>query len=233
MVSVGSGQVTFSRHLRKADRKYSLKALNNSAKPEPTIIPLSPKLLPATRSVFPKTNRGPSDYQKQRIRESLQHWKKMSQKQSVLKARFQHKHYCPLSSSKRGLRVCFHCLSGVGIVTLNRSCRIRPYTPDAGGHGELFWSGFWLRWFSLLCTHWSQVCWHNTSLVCSGNRICVAWWLCLWCEDPLCEPFWREFKEAESFTNFSSQNVPDGRGVLGLAAGPLSEKQANHWTLKL
>ena len=33
-------------------------------------------------------------------------------------------------------------LSGVVIVTLNRSYRIRTYTPDAGDHGELFWSGF-------------------------------------------------------------------------------------------
>ena len=48
--------------------------------------------------------------------------------------------YCPLSSPKRAecLRVCFHCLSGVVIVALNRSCRIRTYTPDAGDHGELF-----------------------------------------------------------------------------------------------
>ena len=33
---------------------------------------------------------------------------------------------------------------------------------------------------------------------------------------------------SESFTEFSSQNVPDGRGVLGLAASLLSEKQDNH-----
>ena len=48
-----------------------------------------------------------------------------------------------LSSPKRAecLRVCFHCLSGV-ILTLNRSYCIRTYTPDAGDHGELFWSGF-------------------------------------------------------------------------------------------
>ena len=38
--------------------------------------------------------------------------------------------------------VCFHCLSGVVIVTLNRSYPIRTYTPDAGDHGELFWIGF-------------------------------------------------------------------------------------------
>ena len=75
--------------------------------------------------------------------------------------------YCPLSSPKRVecLHVCFRCLSGVVIVTLNHSCRIRMYTSDAGDHGELFWSSFcWLRWFSL-CTHWGQVYWHNASLV--------------------------------------------------------------------
>ena len=75
--------------------------------------------------------------------------------------------YCPLSLPKRAecLCVCFHCLSGVVFITLNHSCRIRTYSPDAGDHGELFWSGFWLRWFSLLCTHWGQVYWHNASLV--------------------------------------------------------------------
>ena len=77
--------------------------------------------------------------------------------------------YCPLSSPKRAecLCVCFHCLSGVVFVSLKHSCRIRTYTPDAGDHGELFWSGFWLRWFSLLCTHWAQVYWHNARPVVS------------------------------------------------------------------
>ena len=82
--------------------------------------------------------------------------------------------YCPLSLPKRAecLRVSFHCLSGVVFVTLNRSCRIRTFTPDAGDHGELFWSGFWLRWFSLLCTHWGQIYWHNASLVPFEFRSC-------------------------------------------------------------
>ena len=38
--------------------------------------------------------------------------------------------------------MCFHCLSGVVFVTLNHSCRTRTYTPDAGDHGELLWSGW-------------------------------------------------------------------------------------------
>ena len=52
--------------------------------------------------------------------------------------------YFPLLSPERAecLRVCFHCLSGVFIITLNRSYRIRTFTPDAGDHGELFWSSF-------------------------------------------------------------------------------------------
>ena len=75
--------------------------------------------------------------------------------------------YCPLSSPKRAECLCvrFCYLSGIVFVTLNHWCRIRTYTLDAGDHGELLWSGFWLRWFSLLCTHWGQVCWHNASLV--------------------------------------------------------------------
>ena len=52
--------------------------------------------------------------------------------------------YCPLSSPKREcFRVCFNCHSGapgVVLVTLDRSYRIRTYTPE--DHGELFWSGF-------------------------------------------------------------------------------------------
>ena len=36
------------------------------------------------------------------------------------------------------VRVCFHCISGVVIVTLKRLCHIRTYTPDAGDHGKLF-----------------------------------------------------------------------------------------------
>ena len=52
--------------------------------------------------------------------------------------------YCILPSPKRAecFRVYFHCLSGVIMVTLNRSYRTRTYAPDAGDHGELFWSGF-------------------------------------------------------------------------------------------
>ena len=43
-----------------------------------------------------------------------------------------------IAEESRSLRVCCHCLSGVVVVTLSRSCRIRTYTPDAGDHGELF-----------------------------------------------------------------------------------------------
>ena len=55
-----------------------------------------------------------------------------------------HTKYCPLSSPKKAecFRVCFHCLNGVVILTLNRSYRIRTYTLDAGDHGAIFWSGF-------------------------------------------------------------------------------------------
>ena len=38
--------------------------------------------------------------------------------------------------------VCFHCLSGIVIVTLNRFYGMRTYMLDAGDHGELFWSSF-------------------------------------------------------------------------------------------
>ena len=50
----------------------------------------------------------------------------------------------PLSSPERAecLRVCFHCLIGIVIVTLKRSYGIQTYIPDAGDFGELFWSGF-------------------------------------------------------------------------------------------
>ena len=75
--------------------------------------------------------------------------------------------YCPLSQPKSAECFCvpFHCLSDVVTITLNSLCRIPTYTLDAGDHCELFWSSFWLRWFSLLCTHWGQAYWHNASLV--------------------------------------------------------------------
>ena len=74
---------------------------------------------------------------------------------------------CPLSLPREQnvYSVCLHYLSGILFVTSNRSCRIQTYTPDAGDHGELSWSSFWLRWFSLLSTHWGPVYWHNASLV--------------------------------------------------------------------
>ena len=68
--------------------------------------------------------------------------------------------------SSQCLRVCFHCLSGVVIVTLNRSCHIRTYTPDAGDHGELFWSGFgWDDSHYYAHTKATYVYWHNASLI--------------------------------------------------------------------
>ena len=41
---------------------------------------------------------------------------------------------------ERNVYVCAYCLSGVVIVTTRMA--VRTYTPDAGDHGELFWSGF-------------------------------------------------------------------------------------------
>ena len=75
--------------------------------------------------------------------------------------------YCLLSSPKRAecLRVCFHCLSGIVIVTLNRSYSIPTYMLDAWRSWQTFLERFWLRWFSPLCTHLGQVHWHNASLV--------------------------------------------------------------------
>ena len=69
------------------------------------------------------------------------------------------------------------CLSCVVIVTFNCivSHTVRTYTPDAGLHGKLFWSGFWLRWFSLLCTHWGQVYWHNANLVPNWSMTGYYW----------------------------------------------------------
>ena len=43
-----------------------------------------------------------------------------------------------LTEESRISCVCFHCLSGVVIVTLNRLCWIGTYAPDAGDHGEFF-----------------------------------------------------------------------------------------------
>ena len=43
---------------------------------------------------------------------------------------------------EQNVLVCFHCLCCVAIVTLNRSYRIRTYTPDTADHGELFRNGF-------------------------------------------------------------------------------------------
>ena len=42
---------------------------------------------------------------------------------------------------EQNVYVSFHCLSGV-IITLNHSYGIQTFMPDAGDHGELFWSGF-------------------------------------------------------------------------------------------
>ena len=72
--------------------------------------------------------------------------------------------YCLLSSPKRSecSHVCFHCLSGIVIVTLNRSYRIHT---GCGRSWQTFLEQFWLRWFSLLHTYWGQVYWYNASLV--------------------------------------------------------------------
>ena len=42
-------------------------------------------------------------------------------------------------------RMFFVCPFIASVTTLNSSCRIPTYTLNAGDHGELFWSSFWLR----------------------------------------------------------------------------------------
>ena len=76
--------------------------------------------------------------------------------------------YCSFSSPMRAecFQVCFHCPSEwhcyhnfgplVSHMNLHAGCRRSWW---------IFLEQFWLRWFSPLCTYWSQVYWQNASLV--------------------------------------------------------------------
>ena len=67
------------------------------------------------------------------------------------------KTYWEGSSPKRAecFHVCFHCLSGIVIITLNHTYCIRTYTPDAE-HGELLWSGFGWKYDSHPWAHTTE-----------------------------------------------------------------------------